>query len=128
METNLFATIGTINSSRISFIDETATKVDELKKDFFRVIKFKGFRFLIVLKGDGIVSELDIVVTAITANYEQIQISEKSDPKLLVAYGKLVSYLESGKVPAKHVEETDRCIKVLNNRHFDIEEVAHDKN
>jgi len=71
---------------------------------------------------------LEISVTALSENYNQIQINEKSDPKLLVAYGKMVSYLESGKVPDSDAEETDRCLKVLNSRHLDIEEVEHDKN
>lgn len=124
---NLFEAIAAHNQLRNSFIDQTFSKVDDLKKDFFRVIHFKGYLFLLTLNGDGIVSDLNVVVTAVTDKYEQIQISEKSDPKLLVAYGEIVSYLESGKIPDKHVEETDRCIKVLSNRHFDVEEVAYDK-
>lgn len=128
METNLIQSVSEINNTRNSFIDETVRKVDEIKKDFFRVVKFKGFRFLLTLKGDGILYDLEISVTALSENYNQIQINEKSDPKLLVAYGKMVSYLESGKVPDSDTEETDRCLKVLNSRHLDIEEVEHDKN
>lgn len=128
METNLIQSVSEINNTRNSFIDETVRKVDEIKKDFFRVVKFKGFRFLLTLKGDGILYDLEISVTALSENYNQIQINEKSDPKLLVAYGKMVSYLESGKVPDSDAEETDRCLKVLNSRHLDIEEVEHDKN
>lgn len=125
---DLFKSIADQNKIRHSFIEQAIHRVDELKKDFFRVIKFKDHTFLLTLSGDGIVTDLDVVVTAITYNYDQIQINEKSDPRLLIAYGELLTYLEAGNVPEKNVEETDRCIKVLSNRHLDIEEVAHDKN
>lgn len=125
---DLFKSIADQNKIRNSFIEQAIHRVDELKKDFFRVIKFKDHAFLLTLSGDGIVTDLDVVVTAITYNYDQIQINEKSDPRLLIAYGELLTYLEAGNVPEKNVEETDRCIKVLSKRHLDIEEVAHDKN
>lgn len=127
-DSDLFKSIADQNKVRHSFLDQAIHRVDELKKDFFRVIKFKDHAFLLTLNGDGIVTDLDVVVTAITDNYDQIQINEKSDPSLLIAYGELLTYLETGNVPEKNVEETNRCIKVLSNRHLDIEEVAHDKN
>ena len=80
---DLFKSIADQNKIRHSFIEQAIHRVDELKKDFFRVIKFKDHAFLLTLSGDGIVTDLDVVVTAITDNYDQIQINEKSEPRLL---------------------------------------------
>lgn len=113
-----------LNQTAFDLCTEQLKKVEAFKQELFRVVECNGHLFLITALNDSISAPMEIKVTAMNAAFNQIQISEKSDPSLLVEYGTLLKNITQGNIPDKSVELTDSCIKVLSNRHLDIEEVA----
>lgn len=116
-----------IQSEIDSFCRESNSKVEELKKEIFRVIERNSNLFLITLNGEGFNSNLIFKVTALDKNFHEIAIRENTDPSILKDYSEILIDLKVS-LPEKHETLTKTCISALSKRHLDLTGVSDDKN